>query len=106
MALSHERSQSSQWSRKPEGPAVVTVHPRATDLPDGSLARLGSVHGALVVRVRHDPAQRRDVVLAAKGGHLRDGRCMNLLITARTTDLGEGAALYEQPVRLSPLPAG
>ena len=52
--------------------------------------------------MRHDPRQRRDVALAAKGGHLRDGRCMNVLIAARTTDIGEGGALYDEPVRLTP----
>jgi anaerobic selenocysteine-containing dehydrogenase len=103
MALSTEKSQSSQWSRKPSGPAEITVHPRAAaGLPDGALARLESPQGALVVRVRHDPAQRPDVALTAKGGHLREGRCMNALIGARTTDIGEGAALYEERVRLRP----
>jgi anaerobic selenocysteine-containing dehydrogenase len=106
MALSTDRSQASQWSAKPEGPATVTVHPdAAAGIPDGGLARLESAHGALEVRVVHDPAQRRDVALTAKGGHLRDRRCMNVLIAARTTDLGEGAALYDEWVRLLPLPA-
>jgi anaerobic selenocysteine-containing dehydrogenase len=106
MALSTDRSQSSQWSRKPEGPAVVTVHPDAAGaVPDGGLARLESPHGALTVQVRHDPAQRRDVALAAKGGHLSDGRCMNAVIRARTTDIGEGGALYDERVRLVALAA-
>jgi anaerobic selenocysteine-containing dehydrogenase len=106
MALSTERSQSSQWSRKPDGPAVVTVHPDAAgEIPDGGLARLESPHGALTVRVRHDPAQRRDVALAAKGGHLGEGQCMNTLIRARTTDIGEGGALYDERVRLIALAA-
>ena len=30
---------------------------------------------------------------------------MNTLITARTTDLGEGGALYDEYVRLRPLDA-
>ena len=55
------------------------------------------------MRVLHDDAQRPDVALAAKGGHLRDRHCMNALISARTTDLGEGGALYEEHVRLRPL---
>jgi len=106
MALSTDRSQSSQWSRKPEGPAVVTVHPEAAGpIPDGGLAMLESPHGALTVQVRHDPAQRRDVALAAKGGHLSDGRCMNAVIRARTTDIGEGGALYDERVRLVALAA-
>jgi anaerobic selenocysteine-containing dehydrogenase len=107
MALSTDRSQSSQWSVRPEGPPAVTVHPAAAPgIPDGALARLESARAALVVRVVHDPAQRRDVALAAKGGHLREGRCLNTLVTAQTTDLGEGGALYDEPVRLCPLPPG
>jgi anaerobic selenocysteine-containing dehydrogenase len=101
MALSTEKSQSSQWSRKTDGPAEVTVHPwAAAGLADGALARLESPHGALVVRVRHDRTQRSDVALVAKGGHVGDGRCMNALIRAQTTDIGEGGALYEERVRL------
>ncbi|MGK4005385.1 molybdopterin-dependent oxidoreductase [Sorangium sp. So ce1036] len=104
MALSTERSQCSQWARPQEGPAVVTVHPDAAGgVPDGGVCRLESRIGALVVRLRHDPAQRRDVALMPKGGHLHDGRCANALIRARTTDIGEGGALYEERVRLVPL---
>jgi len=44
------------------------------------------------------------VVLTPKGGHLRDGRCANALLTARTTDLGEGGALYDERVRIVALP--
>jgi anaerobic selenocysteine-containing dehydrogenase len=103
MAISTDRSQSSQWSRPPEGPAVVTVHPEAAaGIPDGGLGRLESALGALEVRVRHDPRQRRDLCLGAKGGHLTDGRCLNTLIHARTTDLGEGGSLYDERVRLVP----
>jgi hypothetical protein len=58
----------------------------------------------MTVRVHHDRAQRRDVVIVPKGGHLREGRCANALIRARTTDLGEGGALYDERVRLSPTP--
>jgi len=106
MALSTDRSQSSVWSRKPEGPAVVTVHPdAAAGIPEGGLARLESRHGAITVQLRHDPAQRRDVALAANGGHLADGRCLNAITAARITDLGEGGALYDERVRLIALPA-
>ena len=103
MALSTDRSQSSQWSTPPENPAVVTVHPwAAAGVADGGLAHLESPHGRLLVRVRHDPKQRRDVLLAAKGGHLSRGMAMNALIAARTTDLGDGGALYDERVRLIP----
>jgi anaerobic selenocysteine-containing dehydrogenase len=101
MALSSEDSQSSQWSRKPRGPAQITVHPdAAAGIPDGGVGRLESAHGSITVLVRHDPAQRRDVALAAKGGHLSEGRCLNAVIRARTTDIGEGGALYDEAVRL------
>ena len=58
----------------------------------------------MTVRVAHDPHQRRDIALTPKGGHLRDGRAANALIRARLTDLGEGGALYDERVRLVPLP--
>lgn len=106
LSVSTEKSQSSQWPRLPSGPAVVTLHPdAAAGLADGALARLESRIAGITVRVRHDPAQRRDVALMAKGGHLRDGRCANALIGAALTDRGEGGALYDEPVRVVPLSA-
>jgi anaerobic selenocysteine-containing dehydrogenase len=77
------------------------VHPDAAGgIAEGELCRLESVIGSMTVRVRHDPQQRRDVAIIPKGGHYRDGRCANALLQARTTDLGEGAALYDERVRL------
>lgn len=103
MSLSTERSQSSQWARPQEGPLVVTVHPdSANGVEDGGLARVESAVGSLNVRVRHDPRQRRDVALAPKGGHLDAGRAANALLRARVTDFGEGAALYDERVRIVP----
>ena len=102
MALSTDKAQSSQWSKgQPPGPAVVTVHPDAANgIPDGGLARLESAIGVLPIQVRHDPKQRKDVAIMAKGGHLRENRSANLLSRARATDLGGGGALYDEPVRL------
>jgi anaerobic selenocysteine-containing dehydrogenase len=103
LSLSTEKSQSSQWPRSPVGPAVCTVHPdAAAGIADGALGILQSRLAAMTVRVAHDPAQRRDVALVPKGGHLRDGRCANALIRAATTDQGEGGALYDETVRLVP----
>jgi anaerobic selenocysteine-containing dehydrogenase len=103
MSLSTADSQSSQWTQKPEGPLVVTVHPdAAAGIADGGFARLESPIGALDVRVAYDEKQRRDVAIVPKGGHLRDGRCPNVLVRAATTDIGEGAALYDERVRLVP----
>lgn len=100
MSLSTERSQSSQWAHAVEGPCVATLHPDASPVPDGGAAWLESPIGRIAVRVRHDPRQRTDVVIVPKGGHLRAGRAANALIEARVTDIGEGAALYDQRVRL------
>lgn len=101
-ALSTPASQSSQWSpSEPDAYVEARVHPEsAGSLLDGALATLRSALGAMTVTVRHDPAQRRDVVLVPKGGSLARGRCANALTQAKLTDAGEGAALYEEPVRL------
>jgi hypothetical protein len=37
-----------------------------------------------------------------KGGHFHAGRAANRLVRARTTDAGEGGALYDEGVRLVP----
>lgn len=102
LACSTPRAQSSQWSvRLPPGPPAVRVHPAAAaGLDDGEDALLESRVGALRVRVRHDPAQRRDVASMEKGGQLRDGRCVNALVAAVESDAGCGAAYYDERVRL------
>lgn len=103
LSLSTERAQASQWARPLEGPLEVTVHPdAAAGVADGALARLESVLGALEVRVRHDARQRRDVALVPKGGHFRAGRSANALVRARLSDHGEGAALFDELVRIVP----
>lgn len=100
-SVSTPKSQSSQWARPPELPLEVTVHPdSAAGLADGALARLESRLGAIDVRVRHDARQRRDVALMPKGGSFAAGAAANALIRAALTDLGEGGALYDEPVRL------
>ncbi len=103
LSLSTEKSQSSQWAHAPEGPCVATVHPDSCPVADGESARLQSELGEIKVRVRHDPRQRRDVVVLPKGGHYRDGRAANALVRAAVTDIGEGGALYDERVRLVPL---
>jgi anaerobic selenocysteine-containing dehydrogenase len=103
LSLSTDRAQSSQWSERLDGPTICTVHPAvaaAAGLADGARGRLQSAIGEMAVRVRCDSAQRRDVALVPKGGHLGDGRCANALVRARTTDIGEGGALYDEGVRL------
>ncbi|TMB31962.1 MAG: molybdopterin-containing oxidoreductase catalytic subunit [Deltaproteobacteria bacterium] len=104
MALSTDKAQNSQWSKgQPQGPATVTVHPdSAGGIPDGGFARLESAIGSMPVQVVHDPRQRRDVALMAKGGHMREKRNANVLARARATDIGGGGALYDEAVRITP----
>lgn len=103
MALSTPKSQSSQWVAPPALPLELTLHPDAAQgLHDGAIARLESELGSMRVRVRHDPAQRRDVALLPKGGHHSSGASANALLGAQLTDIGEGGVLYDQPVRLRP----
>ena len=101
MSLSNLRSQSSQWVEPPEAPLPLTVHPdSAAGLSEGDLCFVESALGRLEVKLCFDPRQRRDVALLPKGGHLHRGTAANALTRARLTDLGEGGALYEEPVRL------
>jgi anaerobic selenocysteine-containing dehydrogenase len=101
MSLSTEKAQSSQWALPQEGHAEVVLHPSAAgDISDGQLATLQSRVGAMTVRVRHDPQQRSDIALMAKGGHWHGGRCANSLVSAATSDIGDGGALYDENVRI------
>jgi hypothetical protein len=78
------------------------VHPdSAGGIPDGGDGRLESAIASLPVRVLHDPRQRRDVALMAKGGHMREQRNANVLARARATDIGGGGALYDEAVRIT-----
>jgi len=104
LSLSTERAQASQWARPLDGPLDVTVHPdSAAGIANGGLGRLESAIASIVVRVVHDPAQRRDVALVPKGGRFGAGRCANALIRARLSDHGQGAALCDELVRLVPV---
>ena len=98
---STELSQSSQWAA-PEPPMLTaTCHPAAANgFRDGDVVRLESAIGSIRVIVKHDPAQRRDVVIVPKGGNYDRGNCANALIRARLTDAGEGAAYQDCRVRL------
>jgi len=105
LALSTPESQSSQWveAAAGDGPLPATLHPdAAAGFRDGDEARLVSGVSSMPVRLRFDARQRRDVVLVPKGGQLRNGRCVNALVGARLTDAGEGAAYYDEAVRVEP----
>jgi anaerobic selenocysteine-containing dehydrogenase len=106
MALATERSQASQWLPGQQvGPATAVVHPAAAlGFADGDLARVESEIASLVVRLRFDSRQRRDVLLMEKGGWLSAGRCANALVRAAETDAGGCAVYHDTPVRLLPVP--
>jgi anaerobic selenocysteine-containing dehydrogenase len=103
-AIATPKAQSSQWPASTQkGPATATVHPEsANGFGDGDLVRVESDLGALTVKLKLDPRQRRDMVLMDKGGWLHAGRCANALVRARETDAGGCAVYYDTPVRLLP----
>jgi len=106
MAISTPASQCSQWSpSEPHEELAARIHPRSCgELADGSIATLSSAWGSLRVRVRYDTSVREGLVVVPKGGSLSLGRGANALLSGRLTDLGEGAALYEEPVWLGRYP--
>src|SRR5450830_522588 len=98
-----EKSQSSQWAAPEPDVLTATCHPAAAnEFRDGDVVRLESAIGSIRAKLKHDSAQRRDVVLVPKGGNYDRGNCANALIKARTTDAGEGAAYQDCRVRLVP----
>ena len=98
---STEKSQSSQWAGAPPDALTATCHPDAAKgFADGEKIYVESALGRVKAVVKHDPAQRRDVVIVPKGGHFDRGTSANALIRARTTDAGEGAAYQDCRVRL------
>jgi anaerobic selenocysteine-containing dehydrogenase len=100
-SFSTPHAQSSQWARPIDGVLEARCHPRALPgLIDGDLVWLESRRAELRVRLRLDPSVRRDLVLVPKGGWLRHGHAANALIAARLTDMGMGAAYYDEPVRI------
>lgn len=101
---STEKSQASQWVGKGLGERTwCAVHPDAVPgVAAGARVRIVSAHGSLEAELRHDPAQRRDVAIVPKGGHFDRGHSANVLINARATDLGLGAAYLDCLVRIVP----
>lgn len=101
-AFSTPAAQSSQWSRPWDGrPFVARCHPEAAcGVADGAEADVVSRIGRMRVVVQHDAALRRDILVVPKGGWLEHGSAANVLVRARTTDLGLGAAYYDERVRL------
>ena len=101
MSNASYRTQASQMEQSAQqDPPVVTLHPDAAPAhADGDLATLASPLATVTVRLRFDPAQRRDLVVYAKGRWGKFGG-PNALVRARETDAGGGAAYYDQGVRV------
>ena len=104
-SFSTPRAQSSQWSAPWDGlPFEARCHPDAAPgIASGAEAVIVSRIGRLRVRLRHDAAMRRDMIVMPKGGWLKHGNAANTLVRARLTDAGEGAAYYDESVRLEPI---
>ncbi len=86
-----------------QGQPTVHVAPDCTPLAHLDItrpARLVSPYGEMPVRVETLPGLHPDAVMMGRGGWLATGWCPNVLIGARLTDVGEGAAYYSQTVRL------
>ena len=98
---STERSQCSQWAGPVPAVLEATCHPDAAPgFGDGEEVLLESAIGRLRAVLKLDPSQRRDVVIVPKGGHFDSGTCANVLVPARLTDAGEGAAYLDARVRI------
>lgn len=102
-------SRGWQTSQIPEAeqsaPASCMVHPEAAaaaGVADGDVARVVSSLGQLRVTVRVHADVHPQACVVPRGGWIRHGRGVNALVQAAATDLGEGAALYDQRVRLEP----
>lgn len=95
--------QGSQWLNGAQDDHLpATVHPdSASGFNADDIVGLESEHGQLIVRLKLDSNQRRDIVLVPKGGWLNKGRCANALIKAQTTDAGDCAVYYDTPVRIT-----
>jgi anaerobic selenocysteine-containing dehydrogenase len=83
--------------------AECAVNPAAAAglaLAEGARARLESPAGGLEVVLRLDPRLRADECVLRRGGWVRHGQGVNVLVECRETDLGGGTAFYDQRVRL------
>jgi anaerobic selenocysteine-containing dehydrogenase len=84
-------------------PPVVWVAPDSRCLENLNLEKpveLVSPLGRLKVSVQTLPDLHPDVVIYRRGDWISQGGGVNQLIAARLTDIGSGAAYYDQYVRL------
>jgi anaerobic selenocysteine-containing dehydrogenase len=102
MAGSTPKSQSSQWSVPPAKQPEVRIHPSAVPgLTDAMEVWVESRQGRLRACLKLDEAVHPSLAFMAKGQMLRQGACSNALVRAQETDLGGGAAYYDEPVRVT-----
>jgi anaerobic selenocysteine-containing dehydrogenase len=101
---STEKSQGSQWAGAGLGErSWIVVHPDALPgIAAGTIVRVASATGEIEAELRHDPEQRRDVAIMPKGGQFDRGHSANVLVAARATDVGLGAAYLDCLVRIGP----
>lgn len=87
-----------------EAPPTVWVAPETLEFPDAGAGErlLSSPLGSMRVLVRALEGLHPDVVLYRRGNWKKLGGGANRLIQDRVTDLGDGAAFYDQFVRLDP----
>jgi anaerobic selenocysteine-containing dehydrogenase len=104
-AFSTPKAQASQWSVAPPGVTPARVHP-SLGIQAGEQLWLQTRRGEMRVVIELDEAVHPSMVLLAKGGMLRHAGSPNQLVFAAETDIGGGAAYYDEPVRLvsRPLP--
>lgn len=98
------KSQGSQWVGDGLGDrSWIKVHPDALPgIAEGTIVKVASTTGEIEVELRHDAQQRVDVAIMPKGGHFDRGQSANVLIAARATDVGLGAAYLDCLVRIGP----
>jgi anaerobic selenocysteine-containing dehydrogenase len=97
-----QRFEDDQWGRRAE----CAVSPRPLGvveaLSDGRVARLESPFGGLEVVLRLDDRLSPETCVVRRGGWVRHGQGVNVLVGSAATDLGGGTAFYDQRVRLVP----
>jgi anaerobic selenocysteine-containing dehydrogenase len=101
-SFSTPAAQSSQWSRPVHADLLpARCHPRAAPwAAEGSRAIVRSRLGHLEVALHLDASMHPELVLVPKGGWLAHAQAANALVAAQLTDIGLGAAYYDQAVRL------
>lgn len=94
----------SQIPEAPQGAApevfVAENNPLLQRVGEDGDAVMISPLGRLEVRLKGCAELYPNTVIIRRGGWLKNQQCANGLLTSLTTDMGEGAALYSQFVRL------